>query len=119
MVNSRQRRGATTLGCLFQLLIVAAVVYFGVPAFEVYWRYFQYRDAMRQEVRFRSDLPNDQLKVRLKIIADSLGLPEDAGLVTIRRENRVITVESHYEETIDLPLTQKEIHFEPRAVGIY
>lgn len=101
------------------LLIISAVVYFGIPAAEVYWRYLHYRDAMRQEVRFRSALPNDQLKTRLRLIADSLGLPEDAGMVTIKRDKRVITIESHYEEMLDLPLMKRELHFEPRAVGTY
>jgi hypothetical protein len=109
----------TKLGCLVTLLIMAAVVYFGIPAGEAYWRYLQYKDAMRQEVRFRSDLPDEQLKVRLKLIADSLGLPEDAGKVKIKREKRVITIEAHYEELIDLPMKKREIHFEPRAVGTY
>jgi hypothetical protein len=114
-----RRSGMTKLGCLVILLIMAAVVYFGIPVGEAYWRYLQYKDAMRQEVRFRSDLPDEQLKVRLKLIADSLGLPEDAGKVKIKRENRVITIEAHYEEFFDIPLKRREIHFEPRAVGTY
>jgi hypothetical protein len=113
------RRGMTKLGCLTMLLLMVAVVYFSIPVGEVYWRYLQYKDAMRQEVRFRSDLPNEQLKVRLRLIADSLGLPEDAAKVTITRDKRVITIESHYEEIVDFPLVKKELHFEPRAVGTY
>ena len=48
MVN--QRRGSSSLGCLFTLLVLAAVLYFGINVGEVYFRYFQYKDAMRQEV---------------------------------------------------------------------
>lgn len=113
------RAGMTKMGCLMILLIMTAVVYFGIPAGEAYWRYLEYRDAMRQEVRFRSDLPDEQLRVRLKLIADSLGLPPAASKVSIKRQNRVITIESHYDELIDFPLKKREIHFEPRAVGTY
>jgi hypothetical protein len=113
------RRGATKFGCLVWLLLVSAVLYFGVHAFEVYYTYLQFKDAMQQEVRFRSYLPNDKIKANLRAIADSLGLPEDAGVVTVSREGGRITVESHYEAFIDLPGYRKEIHFEPRAVGGY
>jgi hypothetical protein len=116
MVN---RRGAGKIGCLFTLLIVAAVLYFGVNAFEKYYAYLQFKDAMSQEIRFRSFLPDDRIKDNLRTIADSLGLPEDAGIVTVRRERGLMTIESHYEEFIELPGYKKEVHFEPKAAGTY
>ena len=51
------RRGASSLGCLFSLLIVTAAVYFGVNVAEVYWRFYQYQDDMRQFVRFNPNTP--------------------------------------------------------------
>ena len=116
MVN---RRGAGKIGCLFSLLIISAVLYFGVDAFEKYYAYLQYKDAMSQEIRFRSFLPNDRIKANLVAVADSLGLPEDAGVITITRVNGQMTIEAHYEEFFELPGYKKEIHFEPRAVGTY
>ena len=115
----RSRRGATKFGCLVYLLIVSAILYFGVHAGEVYWRYLQYKDAMAQEVRFRSFLPNDRIRENLRAIADSMGLPEDAGVVTVTRKDGRVTVESHYEEFIELPGYRKEVHFEPKATGGY
>jgi hypothetical protein len=113
------RRGAGKIGCLFSLLILSAVLYFGVNAFEKYYAYLQYKDAMQQEIRFRSFLPNDRIKANLRAVADSLGLPEDAGVVTITRERGQMTIEAHYEELIELPGFKREVHFEPRAVGTY
>lgn len=113
------RPGATKLGCLLSLLLLSATLYFGINAGEVYYRYLQYKDAMQQEIRFRSYLPNDKIKSNLRAAADSLGLPEDAGLVTITRAAGQITIESHYEEILDLPGFKREVHFEPRAVGTY
>jgi hypothetical protein len=113
------RRGAGKIGCLFTLLVVSAALYFGVNAFEKYYLYLQYKDAMQQEIRFRSFLPDERIKANLRAVADSLGLPEDAGLVTITRDKGQITIESHYEELIELPGYKKEVHFEPRAVGTY
>lgn len=118
MVSSR-RRGASRMGCLVYLLIVSAIMYFGVQAGEVYWRYLQYKDAMDQEVRFRGFLPDSRIKTNLLNVADSLGLPEDAGVVSITRKDGRITVEAHYEETIELPGYRREVHFEPRASSTY
>jgi hypothetical protein len=114
-----RRVGATRFGCLVTLLIISAVLYFGVNAFEVYWRYLQYKEAMDHEVRFRSFLPNARIRENLAYIADSLGLPEDAGIVTVTRARGRVTVEAQYEDVIELPWYRKEVHFEPRASSGY
>jgi hypothetical protein len=117
MVRSRQ--GSSSLGCLFALLLLSAAVYFGVNIGEVYFRFFQYQDAMRQEVRFASH-NSDQIILRhLRAQADSLGLPEAAGEVTLQRDGRHIEIESEYYEHIELPLYVREVHFNPHAEGIF
>lgn len=113
------RPAITKLGCLAALLLVAAVFYVALPAAEAYWRYMQYKNAMRDEVRFRGDLSDGQLRSRLRAIADSLGLPEDAGVISIDREQRILTIQASYEESWRLPGYEKLIHFEPRASGGY
>lgn len=113
----RTRRGASTLGCLFTLLVVVAVVYFGMNLGRVYWRFYQYQDDMRQAVRFAGTLTNDRIIARLRASADSLGLPEAAGKISIRRTQNFISVESDYYETVELPMYVREIHFNPHAEG--
>lgn len=115
----RARAGITKLGCLVSLLIVAAIVYFGLNVGEVYFRYLKYKDAMAQEVRFRGDLSDESIKGRLRNVADSLGLPPEAGNVRLTRERRVLTIEASYYEIIELPGYQREIRFQPRAAGVY
>ncbi|MFI5257654.1 MAG: hypothetical protein ACHQRK_10365 [Gemmatimonadales bacterium] len=115
----RNRRGGSSLGCLFTLLVLAAIVYFGVNIGEVYFRFYQYQDAMRQEVRFAAH-NNDAVILRhLREQADSLGLPEAAGLVTLQRDGRHIELESEYYEHVELPLTVRDLHFNPHAEGIF
>ena len=99
------------------LLIISAVIYFGAGATEIYWRYLSYKDAMETEAMYRNKDPDARIIARLRYVADSLGLPEDAGRITIRRRGNQITIESHYEEYIDLPGYSREWHFEPRAIG--
>jgi hypothetical protein len=115
----RRRTGATKLGCLVQLLILAAIAHFGIPAAQKYWLFVKYQDAMITEARFRGAQPIPQIRARLINLADSLGLPEDAGILLIKKVGRTITIEAHYEETIDLPGFKKEIHFEPKASGTF
>jgi hypothetical protein len=115
----RPRAGITKTGCLVFLLIIAAIGYFGVHFGEVYFRYLEYKDAMKQEMRFRSTLPEEQIKARLQLVADSLGLPPAAGRVRVRKERGQITVEARYTETVEFPFIKKELTFEPRAVGTY
>lgn len=105
------------MGCLFSLLIVAAVGYFGVNVGEVYWRFYQYRDDMVQEVRFAAHNQNDAIANRLAAEADSLGLPDPAGHVLIRRSSSAISIESYYDEPVELPGHVRELHFHPRAEG--
>lgn len=113
----RQRAGRSSMGCLLTLLILAATVYFGVNAGEVYFRFYQFQDAMKQEVRFAAHNSNAVILRRLRIQADSLGLPEAAGVVTLQRDGRHIEMESDYYENIELPGMVREVHFNPHAEG--
>ena len=95
------RSGRSSLGCLFLLLIVAAAMYFGVNIGEAYWRFYEFQDAMRQEVRFAKQISDDRIKLHLAALADSLGLPEEATAITVDRTSRAIRSErsSHARTT--------------------
>ena len=115
----RRRAGLTSLGCLVTLLLTAVVIYFGVGVGEHYWKFYEFQDQMRQELRFSAH-NNDAVILRhLRESADSLGLPESAGEVTIVRDGRHIQVESEYYVHIELPLMVREKRFNPRAETIF
>lgn len=113
----KTRRGASELGCLFTLLIVAAAIYFGVNIAEKYWRFYEFQDDMNQEVRFAAQSPDDKILARLKAQADSLDLPDDAHDITIRRVNNVIHIDAEYYERIELPMYARDVLFRPHAEG--
>lgn len=115
----RRRTGKSALGCLFTLLVLAVILYFGVNVGETYFRFYQFQDAMKQEVRFAAHNSDATILRRLRAQADSLGLPEAAGVVSLQRDGRYIELESDYYEHIELPLTVREVHFNPRAQGIF
>ena len=111
------RRGRSSLGCLFMVLIAAAVGYFALNAGESYWRFYQYRDAMQQEAKFAKQRTNEQILVRLRAAADSLGLPDEASMISIRRTADSISIGADYAEHVEMPMYVKAIHYRPRAVG--
>lgn len=113
------RRGITKVGCLFWVLVVAAAMYFVVHSGDVYFKYLEYKDAMKQEVRFHTHLTDAQIKTRLQLLADSLGLPEQARNVNVTRSRGQITIEAQYDEVIEFPFVKRVVHFAPRATGTY
>jgi hypothetical protein len=74
---------------------------------------------MRQELRFRSNQPNEKIRAHLALVADSLGLPPEAAEVTVRRDGNQVTVEAQYDEVLVFHMFKKTLHFEPRAVDTY
>ena len=115
----RPRAGITKFGCLMFVLFFVGVVYVSLPIGEAYFRYLNYKDAMRQELRFRSGQPDDRIKRDLQAQADSLGLPDAADSLTITRKEGQITVEADYEEIVKYPGFQKVLRFQPRATATY
>jgi hypothetical protein len=110
------RRGASRLGCLLPLLIVAIAVYFAIDFGQVYFRAYQFEDAMGSEARFATTLTDEAITRRLAALADSLQLPPGAELITIVRSPRMISISSDYDEVIQLPMKKERvIHFHPTA----
>lgn len=111
------RRGRSTMGCLFMLLLLTAAGYFAVQIGEPYLRYYRFQDAMQQEARFARTRTDEAIKRRLSALADSLGMPEEAGHVTVRRRASSISIWSEYYEHVEMPLFLREIYFNPTAEG--
>jgi hypothetical protein len=109
------RAGVRKLGCLVALLVFVAVAYFGFNVGEVYFRYYRFLDGMKQQARFARQVDDETIRLRLAALADSLGLPDDAGRVRVRRRTALIEISSSYEEIVDLPLHARTFHFDPRV----
>lgn len=115
----RSRRGASKIGCLVIALVLAAVVYFGANVGQVFWNYYQYADRMKQEARFAAHRSDAVIVRRIAVFADSLGLPEGARNVRVRRGDHLIYIWAEYYEHIELPGFVKELHFNPSATGTF
>ena len=113
------RRGASRLGCLVGGLVVVTALYFGFNIGEVYLRFYRFRDAMGQEARFGQARNDLAIRTRLKLVVDSLGLPDEASVITIRRDASSITISSAYTEHVELPLFVREFRFAPKVVRTF
>lgn len=113
----RNRSGRSQVGCLFTMLLVAAVAYFAVNLGEVLWDYYQFVDVMKQEVRFAASRSDAVIKRRVAAFADSIGLPEAAHNVHVKRGGKIITIWSEYYHNIEFPGFVREIRFNPQASG--
>jgi hypothetical protein len=99
------------------LIVVVAICYFGIGVAQKYWNFYQYQDDMRQEARFASHFTNDAILVHLRASADSLGLPDDARQIAVRRSDHAITIDAEYDERIEVPGYKRDVHFHPHAEG--
>ena len=109
-------RNKTRLGCLVTLLLTVALAYFVFNIGEVYLRFFRLKDAMVQEARFAHNRDDEAIRLRLAAVADSLGLPDDAGRMVIRREASRIIISTDYTEHVELPMFVREFRFAPKVV---
>ncbi len=107
------------MGCLVFALFVGAVLYFGFTIGNVFFRYYQFQDAMTQEARFAGRNSNEIIVAHLRAQADSLGLPEGAKAIQIRRKSNQIWIWCDYIETVEFPWMVKEISFEPHAERVF
>ncbi len=110
------RRGTSRLGCLVSVLLVVTIAYFGFNIGEVYLRYFRLRDAIEQEARFAHNRTDDEIRVRIAALVDSIGMPDEAGRLTIIRNANRILISSDYTERVELPLFVRDFRFAPQAV---
>jgi hypothetical protein len=114
MVTSRGGRGK--LGCLLGLLLLVGVIYFGVDVGEVYWRYYRFDDAVKQEAQYGATRTDDEIRRRLIALVDSLGLPDEAGRrLEVRRSANRLFIQTSYTDSINVPLYKREVRFTPSA----
>jgi hypothetical protein len=113
------RRGKSAYGCLIFILLIGATLYFGFNIGNVYWRAYQFQDAMTQESRFAARNPNEVIIAHLRAQADSLCLPEGAKKIQIRRKPNQFWIWSEYIESVELPWKLQEIDFNPHTERVF
>ena len=102
----RRRVGRTNFGCLFSVLLAVTAVYFAVNVGEPYVRYYRFLDG-------------SGYSPICEVWTDSLGLPEAAGRIRVRRASNRISLSTSYYERVEMPLIVRDILFSPQAEWTY
>jgi hypothetical protein len=114
MVSLRPgRRGTSTLGCLVMLVVFSAAVYYGLHVGNIYWRYYELLDGMRQQARLARVFPDDSIQRHMTAQADSL--LGQAPRFRIHRGPDQVTITAEYSEQLDLPLLKRTLVLRPHA----
>jgi hypothetical protein len=109
----RSRAGTSRLGCVIQLAILAGIIYFGIYAGQDLLDYYRLRDAMKQEGRFATIRTDAQIRDRLRLFADSVGLPAEAQEINIVRDENTIRIWTELRSTSATSVRHPEIGTPP------
>jgi hypothetical protein len=117
----RRTRGASTLGCLFSILITMVVLYYGVNVGRVWWRYYELVDRMQSAARFAITRPVPETMRRLQADVEALDLPAEAKKFKIQRVQAtgVISITTTYQEIIEFPFVRRTVTFNPSVSQRY
>ncbi|MFC1639634.1 hypothetical protein ACFL3B_02600 [Gemmatimonadota bacterium] len=104
--SARNRRGKTRLGCLFSLLVVATVAYYGVDLGTTFFKRWQLIEEMKAQAGFAPSIDDAAIQRRIHRKIETLGLPTQARAnLRIRRSMRPreIAISTRYPVTFVLP----------------
>lgn len=115
--GSRSQRGASSLGCLFSLLVVVAALYYGIHIAPVFLRYYRLLDEIQTQAQLAAALDDGTIRRRIQAAAQDIGLPAEAQQVRIvrRASPREIVIDTEYSETVTLPFFTHTFTFHPKA----
>ena len=101
MVRARSSRGAAGFGCVVWLVILALVGYCLVQIVPVKVASSQFEDFMQEEAGFGSVKNLTQLEKEILAKARELKIPLTKENLSVRRSAKEITIEAHYQMTVD------------------
>jgi hypothetical protein len=112
--STNARVGASRLGCLIQIAILVAVIYFATLAGQEALAYYRFKDAMKNEVRFATTRSDSDMRTRLRAFTDSVELPASAKDINIVRGPNSIRIWTEYDQEFKLPFNHTRIvHLRP------
>ena len=98
---TRSVRGSGRLGCILWLAVLAAIAHILYIAVPVKVRTSTFYDFMQEEASFASIRPVNQLQREILAKAKELDIPVTEDNLTIKKTREAISVEAHYEITLE------------------
>lgn len=115
MVTISTRRGGSTLGCLFTVVVLGTAAYVALLFARPWFANQQFQDDFQMAARFAATTSDSAIRVRLVARADSLGLPKEAKRISIRRfaNEGIVRIATRYEVPVQVPLIgERVMHFD-------
>lgn len=106
------RRGGALAGCLVWAVFLVAAVYGASEIGAPYYRYYRYDDMATQQVHFATIRTDSAMRLALWATADSLGLPDSAYDVNIRRTANRVDISAAYDDWWAVPGYRRQVHFQ-------
>ncbi len=110
-------RGASAPGWLFSVMILLAVLYYGVDIGRTYWSYYKLLDEMQTTARFAQTQSDEVMLKHLVGVAQDLSIPAEGQRFTIRRTEHppVVTIQTHYNVVLVFPFKRKTVTLRPEV----
>jgi hypothetical protein len=102
----KSRRGASTLGCLFFLVVIGAAGYVGLKVGTVYWDYFDVRQKIRETLNWAvAGQAKSDGEIFQKVVANvrQAGLELKPRDVKITHSGENLTISATWTSEIEFP----------------
>ena len=102
----KSRRGASTLGCLFFLVVIGAAGYVGLKVGTVYWDYFDVRQKIRETLNWAvAGQAKSDGEIFQKVVANvrQAGLELKPRDVKITHSGENLTISASWTREIEFP----------------
>lgn len=109
-------RGKGSLGNILFILLVLALIYFGIMFVPVRVNAFAFKDAMHEEASFAAHRKDKVIKDNLLRFARNKGLPISQEQLKLRREPGQMIVECDYTVQVDTIFFTYDWRFQEKAV---
>lgn len=106
------RRGGALLGCLVWAALLVVAAYGASEIGAPYYRYYRFDDMASQQARYATIRTDSAMRLALLATADSLGLPDSAYDVNIRRTPNRVDITAAYDDWWAVPGYRREVHFQ-------
>jgi hypothetical protein len=106
------RLGGALSGCLVWGVLLVVGVYAGSEIGAPYYRYYRYGDVLEQQAHFATIRSDSAMMRAIWATADSLGLPDAAYQVNIRRGSNRVHLTTAYDDAWAVPGYRRTVHFQ-------
>ena len=115
--RSLHSSGKGSLGCLFTLLVLAALGYLSYKFLPHYVSHYQLKDALNEIAVFRTagtGAGSEKLKIQEEVLAKAkeLGILLKREDIKVRREEEKVFITVKYTVPVDLPNQSYDLNFE-------